>query len=238
MIRTGTARVVVALGTAGPDVAALEAAARLAAAVQADLAALFVEDVNLLRLAALPGALEFGFGSAAPRQIEAASIERALRVRAAALRRRLGAMAGQHAVSWTFEIARGHLPRVVLESAGDIVVLAAPQHRYPGMVARRAGERPRVAALLRDAEESRRVLATAEALAGETGEIVVLRAGTGAAPEPAAARRRSVAVADWDALAAALARERVTALVTAAPATAAELEQLAQAARAPVVLVR
>jgi hypothetical protein len=94
-----------------------------------------------------------------------------------------------------------------------------------------------VAALLRDAEESRRVLATAEALAGETGEIVVLRAGT-AAPEPAAVRRRSVAVADWDALAAALARERVTALVTAAPATAAELEQLAQAARAPVVLVR
>ncbi len=60
-------RILVAIDTSPHGRAALEAAADLAAASSAELCGLFVEDLNLLRLAGLPFAHEIEFASATPR---------------------------------------------------------------------------------------------------------------------------------------------------------------------------
>ena len=53
-------RIVVGLDAGPRDRAALEAAAQLAARMQAELVGLFVEDIDLLHLAGLPFAREVG----------------------------------------------------------------------------------------------------------------------------------------------------------------------------------
>lgn len=120
-------RVVVAVGSDAPDPLALSAAARLARSLGAELAALFVEDVNLLRLAELPFAFEIGPSSATARRLVASEVERTFRNRAAELRTALAETAGELQISLTFETARGRPARVLLEAStdNDLVVLAA-----------------------------------------------------------------------------------------------------------------
>lgn len=117
----------VAVGPAPLDALALSAAARLAQAAGTELAALFIEDVNLLRLAELPFAVEIGTTSAAPRRLVASDIERAYRNQANALRRELAELANALQLTLTFEVARGRPVRVLLEASGtmDLVVLAS-----------------------------------------------------------------------------------------------------------------
>src|ERR1019366_6200576 len=126
-----TRRVVIGLEPAMLDAAALAAAARLAQSAGAELAALFVEDINLLRLASLPFAQEIGAASAVRRRMAAADIERALKVQAAQLKRALADAAQRLELQWTFEVARGRGLRVLLEwtGASDILVLAGGPRR-------------------------------------------------------------------------------------------------------------
>lgn len=133
-------RVVIGLMPAMLDAAALAAAARLARSAGAELAALFVEDSNLLRLASLPFAQEIGAASAARRRLVAADIERALKVQAAQLKRALADAAERLELQWTFEILRGQGLGALLECAGatDFVVLAG------------SGRRPRLTPALED----------------------------------------------------------------------------------------
>ena len=56
-------RILVALDASAANRTALQTAALLASELQAELQALFVEDINLLRLAELPFAREVVFGS-------------------------------------------------------------------------------------------------------------------------------------------------------------------------------
>ena len=55
-------RILVAIDTSPHGSAALEAAARLATELRAELEGLFIEDINLLRLAGLPFAREIQLG--------------------------------------------------------------------------------------------------------------------------------------------------------------------------------
>ena len=185
-----TRRVVIGLEPAMLDAAALAAAAQLARSAGVELAALFVEDINLLRLASLPFAREMGAASAARRRMEAADIERAFKVQAAQLKRALAEAAQRLELQWTFEVARGQGLRVLLDwtGASDIVVLAGGAGRPPWQPALEALLRGtlsferavpgRVAVALGKGPEAMRVLSVAHALAqASDAELVLLIAG-------------------------------------------------------------
>jgi nucleotide-binding universal stress UspA family protein len=100
-------RILVALDTSAHGRAALEAAAAFAADLEADLLGLFVEDANLLRLAALPFARESGWGPGGDAPMQEQAMARALRAEAEQLRRELAAAAERLHVRWSFRVARG-----------------------------------------------------------------------------------------------------------------------------------
>jgi hypothetical protein len=120
-------RIVVGLDAGPRDRTTLEAAARLAERMQAELVGLFVEDIDLLHLAGLPFAREVGYPSAALRELDVAAMERALRATAQEVRRTLAAIAGRTPLSWSFRVARGAVPTELRAAAaeGDIVVTCA-----------------------------------------------------------------------------------------------------------------
>ena len=78
-------RVCVAVDAAANAPDALRAAATLAAAFDAELAGLFVEDLNLVRAAELSFTRELGIESGVSRPLAAEDIERSLRVQAEAM---------------------------------------------------------------------------------------------------------------------------------------------------------
>jgi nucleotide-binding universal stress UspA family protein len=102
----GIERIVVALDAASENRTAIGTAARLAARWKAHLHGIFIEDDDLIRLAALPFARQvtLGFG------VEPLNLQRAERqMHAFAERARLdlAAAAKHHGVEWSFETVRG-----------------------------------------------------------------------------------------------------------------------------------
>jgi hypothetical protein len=103
---------------------ALDALAEAAAALEAELTGLFLEDIGLLHFAGLPFAREIG-ASAQPRGLDVQTMERRLRSQAEQARRALAAAAEGKPLRWSFRIERGTLPaglRSALTDA-DLVVL-------------------------------------------------------------------------------------------------------------------
>jgi hypothetical protein len=109
-----------------------QAIAALAKEMQAELLGLFIEDVELLRLAALPFAAEVGFPSAVRRPLDVAALERTLRAQAAALRAAL-ARAVDPSVTWSLRVTRataaetvagalaeGFAPSLLIPPGGDL----------------------------------------------------------------------------------------------------------------------
>ena len=82
-------RILVALDASSHSHAALAAAVALAGRLHSELQGIFVEDINLLRLAELPFAREVRFGLSAARPVQGEELQRGLRARAAVLRREL-----------------------------------------------------------------------------------------------------------------------------------------------------
>lgn len=117
-------RILVALDTSTHSMAALQVAARLAATLQAELRGLFVEDVNLLRLAALPFAREVRWTTATRQTLDEAEMERELQLRASQARRALAYAAEQAETEWTFRVVRGLVSQEVLEAALDADLLS------------------------------------------------------------------------------------------------------------------
>jgi nucleotide-binding universal stress UspA family protein len=120
-------RILVALDTSAHGRAALEAAARLAADLEAELLGLFVEDANLLRLAGLPFARQAMTAPAREEPLEEDRMARALRAEAEQLRRALAAEATRYRIRWSFRVARGAVGQEVLAAAEqvDLVVLGS-----------------------------------------------------------------------------------------------------------------
>lgn len=118
-------RILVALDMSPHSLAAMRAAVELAAEWGADLVGLFVEDLDLLRLAQLPFAREVAVYSARVRSLGEEQVELQLRAQAARLRRDLARLAMRQGVRWNFEIARGVIARELLSEAeeADLVVL-------------------------------------------------------------------------------------------------------------------
>lgn len=118
-------RILVALDASPHSLAALEAAAELAASLNAELLGLFVEDVNLLRLTELPFSQEIGLFSTRRRRLRAAQLERQFRAQADRMRRRLARIAGRQQIPWSFRVVRGVIASELLQAAleADLLIL-------------------------------------------------------------------------------------------------------------------
>ncbi len=118
-------RVLVALDASPHSRAALKAAAELAADLQAELLGMFIEDINLLRLAQLPCAREVAYATRGIRAVDSQRLENTLRMQAAQLEHMLATVAQGRNVPWSFRVSRGHVAKELLAAAeeGDVLVL-------------------------------------------------------------------------------------------------------------------
>jgi hypothetical protein len=117
-------RILVALDASRQSLAALEAATRLASELEAELLGMFVEDVNLLRLARLPFAREIGHSTARARRLADVDMVRALRAQAARAEQALAGAARGHNLRWSFRVARGQVAAELLHAAQESDLLA------------------------------------------------------------------------------------------------------------------
>lgn len=116
-------RILVALDASTHSLAALEAAADLAASMEAALLGLFVEDINLLRLAGLPFARAIRYPSATEEQLDSARMERQLKVQAEQARAALAKAAQNRKVPWSFRVVRGQVTAEVSAAASEADLL-------------------------------------------------------------------------------------------------------------------
>jgi nucleotide-binding universal stress UspA family protein len=162
-------RIVVGIDSRPQDRAALEAAMQLAVRLQTELVGLFVEDIDLLHLAALPFAREIGFPSATARALDIEVMERSLRTLAGDIQRTMAAIAARAPVPWSFRVTRGALMHELRAAVapGDIVVTGALGLGLP----------PQLSVLCSAATPPEAVVPAAAALARSAGrrvEIVLL----------------------------------------------------------------
>jgi len=128
-------RIMVALDASGASIFALQQAAELAERLEAELIALFVEDINLLRAAKLPFIREISFFSPTLRRLESIEMERQLRVQAGQMRRIVAQTAEQRGIPWRFRVSRGPVAAEVLAAGADadLMVLGKIGRSLPGL---------------------------------------------------------------------------------------------------------
>lgn len=172
-------RIVVATDASAPGRVALDAAVRLAQRLPAELEGLYLEDVNLKRLSALPVAREFRFGAAAR---DAAGVAEDLRIEAMRLRRAFEEATGRARVQATFRVAEGRIEHTIV-AEGDADLLVVGFERRGAFAVTRFGATPiaiaiRPLVLYDGSEGSDRALDLAARLADdEPGALtVVIRA--------------------------------------------------------------
>lgn len=193
-------RILVALDASAHSLAALEEAAHLAAAMEAELLGLFVEDINLLRLAGLPFTRQISYPSGTAERLSAERLDRELKARAEMARKALAEAAERRRAAWSFRIARGQVAAEILAAAAEADLILAGRAgwspaRLIGSTARAllsaapravllmsreaAGKGP-VMAVYDGSADARRALDTAARLARaeEVGMVVFLAAAT------------------------------------------------------------
>lgn len=166
-------RVVVAIDDAAAASSALEAAVHLAAALDAQLTALFLENADLMRAAALPFLHETGAVSGTVRPMAGAALVRVLRNNAEEARAAVATAAEASGLAWQFEVVRGRGLAVIsgMREALDLLVLSqASGHLTPDVLPARsdrdaAGDARPVAVTVRDVPSAGRALQAARALA-------------------------------------------------------------------------
>ncbi len=126
-------RLLVALDPAAPNAAALEAIGSIAAGEHAELRGLFVEDINLLRLAGLPCAREVTTAGAVARALERRRLERQIRAQASRVRRSFERAASVLGLPHSFHVTRGEVLSEVERAASEADVLVVSRaHRSAG----------------------------------------------------------------------------------------------------------
>ena len=128
-------RILVALDSSEHSLAALDVAASLAAQLQAELEALFIEDLDLLRLADLPCAQVTSVLLMETERIDRERMERRLRLQAERIHRALQRRAAALGVRVTFRSVRGNVEEEVRAAAAeaDLLGLGKADYRYGGV---------------------------------------------------------------------------------------------------------
>jgi hypothetical protein len=159
-------RILLALDTTAGNLPSFESAVELASQLEAELAALFIEDPNLLRLAGLSFVREIRFPTATEEEPEPARIERELRVLAEQARQALAAAAERARLRWSFRVVRGAIATELRAAVteGDLLLLGA-----------RARPKPQTLAVCMGLADDSRVLAAASRVAeARGGHVIVL----------------------------------------------------------------
>lgn len=105
------------------DHSILQAATTLAHRLDAELNTLFVEDINLLRLAELPVAREIVYGAASGRKLNVADMERSLTTQTARLRKLVETISQQNQIKIAFDVMRGDIAREVCSASENTDLL-------------------------------------------------------------------------------------------------------------------
>ena len=119
----GVRRIVVALDGSAHASGAPETAAALAARLQAELEGVFVQDIDLARLAALPIGREIQFLTGRGRDFTADELDAHNLEQEACARRVIAAAAARERVGYAFRVARGQVDAEVLSAAGQADLL-------------------------------------------------------------------------------------------------------------------
>lgn len=117
--------IAVALDCSAHSRASLAAAAEMASRLQAELIGIFVEDMNLLRMAELPFIEEIRRYSSTTGKFDTKQLERLLRIQANEARDLLTRTAEKFTVHHTFRVLRGMVPAELMSAApeADLLVL-------------------------------------------------------------------------------------------------------------------
>lgn len=110
-------RIVAAFEPATASPSAIAVAVDVAALLDAELVAVFVEDEQMLGLAALSVAREVRMPGGATGELDRSRIESEVRGLVARARRELGKQARAHGVRWSFRVVRGHVPVEIAAAA-------------------------------------------------------------------------------------------------------------------------
>jgi nucleotide-binding universal stress UspA family protein len=113
----------VALDASPRNMGMIKTAARLASRLRAELIGLFVEDIDLLRIAELPFANEIGLFSQASRRLDVRRLERDFRAQANWMRRVMAEIAENEKVQWDFRVARGPIAPELLAAGAEVDLL-------------------------------------------------------------------------------------------------------------------
>jgi hypothetical protein len=119
-------RVVVAFDWGSENTGAVELVTALAERLRAELKAMFVEDIDLMRLAEHPHVFAFSTLSATGQQLAAEHLRRVLRSRLARSRAAIEAAAQRRQLKYAFEVRQGRLLAEALKAAEseDLVILS------------------------------------------------------------------------------------------------------------------
>lgn len=118
-------KIIIGLDASPHSLAALELAALLAEKYEAELIGIYVEDINLIRIAALPFVREVDFFSTMVRQVDTSQVVRHLHAQARRAQRALAAIGTEARLRWSFRVSRGVISAELLAAAleADLVIL-------------------------------------------------------------------------------------------------------------------
>lgn len=125
MKKTRISRILVALDASTANQNILQAGITLATRLNAQLSALFIEDIDLLHMAELPVVREVVYGSFSGRSINVAGMERSMQVQSARLRKLVEAIARQNQIKITFDVLRGNVANMLCDASRqtDLLVI-------------------------------------------------------------------------------------------------------------------
>lgn len=174
-MKPGTIRTIaVALDCSPHSRASLEAAAGIASMLSAELVGLFVEDINLLRMAGLPFAEEFRLYSSTTGKLDKEQLERLLRLQAREARELLQRTAEALTLRHTFRVMRGMVPEELMSAAEEADMLVLGRSGRSPSCRKRLGSTARTALL----EGKRTVLLMRPGFSPAAGPLLVLFDGS------------------------------------------------------------
>ena len=179
-----TRRIAVALDASEQSQRVMAIAAGIAAALEAEVEGVFVEDSEVLRAAGLPFLREFRLSTRGESSMDAERLQRELRAVARRVRGLLEQSAQRLGCSWSFRVWRGDLEAEILSAASDAEMFAlVPMGRFAPFRSRptamtAAGGGLAVTLLFDGSAGALRVLAAAAELAGHSqGALDVILQG-------------------------------------------------------------
>lgn len=172
-------RIMLALDAMNCEAALMEAAALIAAKLEAELDALFVEDADVYAVADLPITHEISLGSGRERAITGSHVEQALRCLSREAEQRFSAVTRRSRINGEFQVTRARRGEALSDASARVeLLLMQPRERTIVRVRIQETRPPRVFVLCGATPASARALELAARLAQQDHHVLeVIAAG-------------------------------------------------------------